>query len=56
MKIEEWQKGNESSLTSLERLQLHNEWLKKIHADLQEQIKKSNPTKESEILLGGFDD
>jgi len=38
MKIEEWQKGNESHLSSLERLELHILWLQQLHAEIQQVV------------------
>jgi hypothetical protein len=38
MKIEEWQKGNESQLSSLERLELHILWLQQLHAEIQQVV------------------
>lgn len=37
--IEEWQKGNESTLGSIEKVYYHSEWLKEQHADIKEKIK-----------------
>ena len=56
MEIQEWRKGNESTLTSMDRLELHNLWLKEIHKKLKEEIEKNKPQREEEILLGGFED
>jgi hypothetical protein len=38
MKIEEWQKGNESQLSTLERLELHILWLQQLHAEIQQVV------------------
>jgi hypothetical protein len=38
MKIEEWQKGNDSKLSSLERLELHILWLQQLHAEIQQVV------------------
>jgi len=38
MKIEEWQKGNESQLSSIERLELHILWLQQLHAEIQQVV------------------
>jgi hypothetical protein len=51
MKIEEWQKGNESQLSSLERLELHILWLQQLHAEIQQvllekKIKEFNEDKD----------
>ena len=34
----DWQSGNESNLTSMERLMEHQEWLKKQHQDVRDKI------------------
>ena len=38
MKQEEFQKGNDSKLTSLERLELHILWLEQLHAEMKAAI------------------
>ena len=38
MELKEWQKGNESSLTSLQRLELHILWLEQLHAEMRQAI------------------
>jgi hypothetical protein len=38
MKIEQWQTGNESKLSSLERLELHILWLQQIHTEMKQVI------------------
>jgi len=38
MKQQEWQKGNESQLSSLERLELHILWLQQLHAEIQQVV------------------
>ena len=35
---EEWQRGNESKLSSTERLNHHQEWLQKQHKDMKDKI------------------
>ena len=35
---QEWQKGNESQLTSLERLELHILWLQQLHSEMKKVI------------------
>jgi hypothetical protein len=34
----DWNKGNESKLTSIERLMYHQEWLQKQHKDIKDKI------------------
>lgn len=34
----DWQQGNESKLTSIDRLIQHQEWLKKQHQDIKNKI------------------
>jgi hypothetical protein len=51
MKIEQWQTGNESKLSSLERLELHILWLQQLHAEIQQvllekKIKEFNEDKD----------
>ena len=36
MKQQDWQKGNDSKLSSLERLELHILWLQQLHAEIQQ--------------------
>ena len=38
MKLQEFQKGNDSKLTSLERLELHILWLEQLHAEMKQAI------------------
>ena len=53
MKIKEWQKGNESELTPLQRIELMNEWLKSIKEYI---LSKPEIENKEEIFLGGFED
>ena len=52
MKIEEWQKGSESKLQPLQRIELMNQWLKSI----KEYILKKPESEKKEEFLGGFED
>lgn len=52
--MEEWQKGNNSSLTSLERVELHNKWLKQVHETIREEIRQQKE-KHEETTIQGFD-
>ena len=54
MKQEEWQKGNDSSLSSMERLKLHNEWLKQIHQEIKDNLIKPI-SNEDEVIVGFID-
>ena len=38
MEIKEWQTGNDSKLSSLERLELHILWLQQLHAEIQQVV------------------
>ena len=54
MKIEEFQKGNDSSLTSLQRLELHILWLEQLHSEMKQAILEKK-IKEIEVNpLQGF--
>lgn len=55
MKIQEWQKGNESELTSLKRAELHSEWLKNLHKEIKESTSTKTEEKQPEIILGFVD-
>lgn len=53
MKQQDWQKGNDSKLTSLERLELHILWLQQLHAEikqviLEKQIKQFNEDRDTQ--------
>jgi hypothetical protein len=54
MKLQEFQKGNESSMTSLQRLELHILWLQQLHAEMRQAILEKK-IKEIEVNpLQGF--
>jgi hypothetical protein len=54
MKIEEWQKGNDTKMTSLQRLELHILWLEQLHAEMKAAILEKK-IKEIEVNpLQGF--
>lgn len=38
MTKKEWQKGSESTISTNERIILHQEWLNNIHKDIKEKI------------------
>jgi hypothetical protein len=48
----EFQRGNESKLSSTERIYLHQEWLKKQHKDVRDNI--SSRIKVEEKPVQGF--
>lgn len=52
--MEEWQKGNNSALTSLERVELHNKWLKQVHETIRKEIRQEKE-KHEETTIQGFD-
>ena len=37
-KLEDWQLGNESKMTSLDRMMSHTEWLKQQHKEMRQRI------------------
>ena len=37
-KIEDWQLGNESKITSIDRMLIHQEWLKLQHEEMKQRI------------------
>ena len=51
-KIEEWRRGNETKLLPLQRMVLHNEWLKKQHQDVRDNIYKKYEQPEEKITEG----
>jgi hypothetical protein len=38
MEKHDWQKGNDSKMTSMERLELHILWLEQLHAEMKQAI------------------
>jgi hypothetical protein len=51
----EFQKGNESALSSIQRLLLHTEWLNQQHKDVKDKILQRNkPDQEEEPPVQGF--
>jgi hypothetical protein len=38
MERNDWQKGNDSKMTSMERLELHILWLEQLHAEMKQAI------------------
>jgi hypothetical protein len=48
--LEEWQRGNESKLTSIERLMIHTEWLKQQHKEVRQRIQSKVKPEEKPIV------
>jgi len=46
---EPWQRGNESNMTSIDRLIHHEEWLKKQHKDVRDSIHSKNEVEEKPV-------
>ncbi len=47
--LQEWQLGNESKLSSIERMYLHQEWLKNQHQDIRNKIHSSIKIEEKPV-------
>jgi hypothetical protein len=48
--IQDWQLGNESKLSSIERMYLHQEWLKRQHQDIKDKIQSRNKVEELPVV------
>ena len=48
--IQDWQLGNESKLSSIERMYLHQEWLKIHHQDIKDKIQSKNKVEELPVV------
>jgi hypothetical protein len=46
----EWQRGNESKLSSMDRLIHHNEWLKAQHQDVKNKIQSKIIIEEQPVV------
>jgi hypothetical protein len=46
----DWQRGNESNLTSMDRLMEHQEWLKKQHQDVRDKITSRIKVEEQPVV------
>jgi len=46
----DWNKGNESKLTSIERLMYHQEWLQKQHKDVRDKITSRIKVEEQPVV------
>jgi len=55
MEIENWQRGNESELTSLQRERLHSMWLNKIHEEIKNKLNEKKTKDEPKETLGFID-
>jgi hypothetical protein len=42
MRLEEFQKGSNTKMTSLQRLNAHNEWLERMHQEIKNKILTKN--------------
>jgi hypothetical protein len=47
--IQDWQLGNKSKLSSTERMNLHQEWLKRQHQDIKDKIQSRNKVEEKPV-------
>ena len=52
MEIKEWQKGPDSELTSLQRIVLHEDWLKQIHKEVKDKIESNKPIVTNTLIVG----
>ncbi len=50
--LEDWQRGNDSTITPLKRLELLNDWIKQNHKDVKKNIYLKE--KEEELPPVGF--
>jgi hypothetical protein len=48
--IQDWQLGNESKLSSIERMYIHQEWLKRQHQDIKDKIQSRNKIEELPVV------
>jgi hypothetical protein len=48
--IQDWQLGNESKLSSIERMYIHQEWLKRQHQDIKDKIQSRNKVEELPVV------
>jgi len=52
IKMQEWQKGASSTLLSLNRVELHNKWLKNLHKLIREEIRQEKLKSEDNTIQG----
>ena len=50
--MQEWQKGASSTLLSLDRVELHNKWLKNLHKLIREEIRQEKLKSEDNTIQG----
>jgi hypothetical protein len=48
--IQDWQLGNESKLSSIERMNLHQEWLKRQHQNIKDKITSRIKVEEQPVM------
>jgi hypothetical protein len=48
--LEEWQRGNESKLTSMDRLMYHQIWLKLQHEEMRQRIQSKIKVEEKPVI------
>ena len=52
---EDWKKGNESQMTSIQRMIEHERWLKQQHQEVKDKILQRNkPDDTDQTLIQGF--
>lgn len=49
MKLQEWQRGNESKISSMDRMIYHNDWLKQQHLDVKKKIQSKDVVEDKPI-------
>lgn len=47
--LQEWQLGNESKMTSLDRMMSHTEWLKQQHEEMRQRIQSKVKVEEKPV-------
>jgi hypothetical protein len=55
MEKQDWQKGEETTLTPIQRLSLHNDWLQKIHQELRDKFEEDKPKEDESSIIGFID-
>ena len=49
-KLMDWQRGNESKLTSIDRMMYHQEWLKLMHQEMRQRIQSKIKVEEAPVV------
>lgn len=49
-KLENWQLGNESKMNSIDRMIVHQEWLKLQHKEMKERIQSKITVEEKPVI------